>query len=188
MLARLAELAEAGRAPGDPGGDDSTGKSAIADVHRMALGVFGNWVRPSPTRWFGGRHRARGRLAPGSTDTCFENPELLDADRQAVSPDRRGAAQRRPAFPVKDAIVADAREALAALVAELKRGSRPRSRPVASAARPSRELKTLHRYFAEPEQRSDSVPLRPERVITELSRRSTPARSSTMDAAPIGST
>src|SRR2546428_11984640 len=58
------------------------------------------------------------RLAP--TDTCFENPELLDADRQAflqvdVEPLNVGRH-----FPVAAAIVADAREALAALVAELR--------------------------------------------------------------------
>ena len=44
------------------------------------------------------------------------------------------------------------------------------------------ELKTLHRYFAEPEQRSDAVPLRPERVITELARRLDDRAIVTMDA------
>src|SRR5262249_4157596 len=44
------------------------------------------------------------------------------------------------------------------------------------------ELKSLHRYFAEPEQRSDDVPLRPERVITELARRLDERAVITMDA------
>ena len=44
------------------------------------------------------------------------------------------------------------------------------------------ELKVLHRYFAEPEQRSDDVPLRPERVITELGRTLGERALVTMDA------
>src|SRR5262249_50785904 len=44
------------------------------------------------------------------------------------------------------------------------------------------ELKSLHRYFAAPEQRSDDVPLRPERVITELARRLDERAVITMDA------
>src|SRR5262249_55453782 len=54
----------------------ATGKSAIADVHPLALGVFGNWgqavanevVSTADTVLVVG-----SRLAP--TDTCFENPE-----------------------------------------------------------------------------------------------------------------
>src|SRR5207244_11011177 len=77
----------------------------------------------------------------------------------------------------------DAREALAALATEI--------RPRVTAARRDTtrrrsahlaELKTLHRYFAEPEQRSDDVPLRPERVITELARRLDERAIVTMDA------
>ena len=44
------------------------------------------------------------------------------------------------------------------------------------------ELKSLHRYFAEPEQRSDDMPLRPQRVITELGRRLDERAVVTMDA------
>src|SRR2546428_5639074 len=100
------------------------------------------------------------RLAP--TDTCFENPELLDADRQTflqvdVEPLNVGRH-----FPVAAAIVADAREALAALVAEL----RPR---VTSAQRDTTrrraahlaQLQNLHRYFAQPGQRPGHVSLPP---------------------------
>src|SRR2546426_2570417 len=162
----------------------ATGKSAIADVHPQALGVFGNWgqavanevVSTADTVLVVG-----SRLAP--TDTCFENPELLDADRQTflqvdVEPLNVGRH-----FPVAAAIVADAREALAALVAEL----RPR---VTSAQRDTTrrraahlaELKTLHRYFAQPEQRLDDVPLPPERLITELARRLDERALVTMDA------
>src|SRR5262250_822328 len=133
----------------------ATGKSAMAEIHPLALGVFGNWGQTVANEVVSSADTVLvvgSRLAP--TDTCFENPELLDADRQTflqidVEPLNIGRH-----FPVKDAIVADARDALTA----------------------------LHRYFAEPEQRSDAVPLRPERVITELARRLDDRAIVTMDA------
>jgi acetolactate synthase-1/2/3 large subunit len=177
-LAALAELV------GIPVATTATGKSAIADVHPLALGVFGNWgqvvanevVSTADTVLVVG-----SRLAP--TDTCFENPELLDADRQTflqidVEPLNIGRH-----FPVAAAIVADAREALAALVTELTPRLTPAKREAARRRREHlAELRTLHRYFAEPEQRLDDVPLRPERVITELARRLDEHAIVTMDA------
>jgi acetolactate synthase-1/2/3 large subunit len=177
-LAALAELV------GVPVTTTATGKSAIADAHPLALGVFGNWgqmvanevVSTADTVLVVG-----SRLAP--TDTCFENPELLDADRQTflqidVEPLNIGRH-----FPVAAAIVADAREALAALVTELTPRLTPAKREAARRRREHlAELRTLHRYFAEPEQRLDDVPLRPERVITELARRLDEHAIVTMDA------
>src|SRR5207247_8814785 len=81
------------------------------------------------------------------------------------------------------AIVAQSTAPLAALIAELK--------PCLTAARREAgrrrtahlaELKTLHRFFAEPEQRAEDVPLRPERVISELGRRLGERALVTMDA------
>jgi len=160
-----AELAELAELLAIPVATTATGKSAMADVHPLALGVFGNWGQTVANEVVSAADTVLvvgSRLAP--TDTCFENPELLDADRQTflqidVEPLNVGRH-----FPVKEAIVADAREALAALVAELE----PRVTPARKNAARHRsehlaELKTLHRYFAAPEQRLDSVPLRPER-------------------------
>ncbi len=84
---------------------------------------------------------------------------------------------------VPHAIVADARESLAALVAELAPRLTPGQREAAGRRqRHLAELKTLHRYFAEPEQGADDVPLRPERVISELSPRLDERAVVTMDA------
>jgi len=162
----------------------ATGKSAIADVHPQALGVFGNWgqavanevVSTADTVLVVG-----SRLAP--TDTCFENPELLDADRQRFLQIDVDALNVGRHFPVAAALVADAREALAALVAELtprltsaKRDAMARRRAHVA------ELKSLHRYFAAPERNLDDLPLRPPRVITELARRLGERAVVTMDA------
>jgi acetolactate synthase-1/2/3 large subunit len=178
------ELAELADLMAIPVGTTATGKSAMAEVHPQALGVFGNWGQAVANEVVSNADAVLvvgSRLAP--TDTCFENPELLDADRQVflqidVEPLNVGRH-----YPVTGAIVADARDALAALVAELK----PRLTPARREAGRRRtahlaELKTLHRFFAEPEQRAEDVPLRPERVITELGRRLGEHALVTMDA------
>src|SRR5262249_32393986 len=81
------------------------------------------------------------------------------------------------------AIVADAHEALEVLAAELG----PRVTPEHSERARRRqqhlaELKSLHRFFAEPEQRAAGVPLHPARVITELAARLGERAVVTMDA------
>jgi acetolactate synthase I/II/III large subunit len=179
-----AELAELADLLAIPVATTATGKSAMAEVHAQALGVFGNWGQAVANEVVSNADAVLvvgSRLAP--TDTCFENPELLDADRQVflqidVEPLNVGRH-----YPVNGAIVADARDALAALIAELK----PRLTPARREAGRRRtahlaELKTLHRFFAEPEQLAEDVPLRPERVISELGRRLGERALVTMDA------
>jgi acetolactate synthase-1/2/3 large subunit len=162
----------------------ATGKSAMAEVHPLALGVFGNWGQTVANEVVSSADTVLvvgSRLAP--TDTCFENPELLDADRQQLLQIDVEPLNVGRHFPVTAAIVADARDALAALTAELAPRLTAAKR---EAGRRRREhladLRTLHRYFAEPEQRSDDVPLRPERVITELASRLDERAVVTMDA------
>jgi acetolactate synthase I/II/III large subunit len=178
------ELAELADLMAIPVATTATGKSAMAEVHPQALGVFGNWGQAVANEVVSNADAVLvvgSRLAP--TDTCFENPELLDADRQTIVQIDVEPLNVGRHYPVKGAIVADARDALAALVAELK----PRVTPTCRDAGRRRtahlaELKTLHRFFAEPEQRAEDVPLRPERVITELGRRLGGRALVTMDA------
>jgi acetolactate synthase-1/2/3 large subunit len=178
------ELAQLAEALAIPVTTTATGKSAMPEVHPLALGVFGNWGQAAANAVVSLADTVLvvgSRLAP--TDTCFENPELLDADRQAflqvdVEPLNVGRH-----YPVAAAIVADAREALAALAAEVGRRLTPAHREAARRRREHlAELKTLHRYFAEAEQQSSDVPLRPERVISELARRLGERAVVTMDA------
>ena len=177
-LRALAELL------GVPVATTATGKSAMAETHALALGVFGNWGQAVANEVVSNADTVLvvgSRLAP--TDTCFENPELLDADRQKLVQIDVEPLNVGRHFPVAAAIVADAREALAALAVELTARLTPATREAARRRREHlAELKTLHRYFAEPEQRSDDVPLRPERVITELGRRLDERAIVTMDA------
>ena len=177
-LATLADLLSI------PVATTATGKSAMAEIHPLALGVFGNWgqavanevVSTADTVLVVG-----SRLSP--TDTCFENPELLDADRQTFLQIEVEPLNVGRHFPATAAIAADAREALAALVEELRPRLTTGTRQGAQRRRDHvAELKTLHRYFAEPEQRSDDVPLRPERVITEIGRMLDERALVTMDA------
>ena len=177
------ELAALASLLGIPVATTATGKSAIADVHPLALGVFGNWGQTVANEVVSSADTVLvvgSRLAP--TDTCFENPELLDADRQLFLQIDAEPLNIGRHFPVAAAIVADAREALAALYAEIAPRLTPGDRAATRRLQHLAELKTLHRYFAEPEQRSDDVPLRPERVITELARRLDEHAVVTMDA------
>lgn len=177
-LARVAE------ALGVPVATTATGKTAMAEVHPLALGVFGNWGQAVANEVVAGADVVLvvgSRLSP--TDTCFENPELLDADRQEFLQIDVEPLQIGRHFPVAAAIVADAREALDALATELEQRATPALRDAARRRREHlAELKALHRFFAEPEQRADSVPLRPERVISELAARLGERAVVTMDA------
>jgi len=177
-LAQLAELLSI------PVATTATGKSAMAEVHPLALGVFGNWGQAVANETVATADTVLvvgSRLAP--TDTCFDNPELLDADRQTflqidVEPLNVGRH-----FPVTAAIVGDAREAAAALIAQITPRLTSATREAGRRRRAHlAELKTLHRYFSEPEQHLDEVPLRPERVITELAHRLDERAVVTMDA------
>jgi acetolactate synthase-1/2/3 large subunit len=177
-LARLADLL------GIPVATTATGKSAIAEVHPLALGVFGNWGQMVANEAVSNADTVLvvgSRLSP--TDTCFENPELLDPERQTFLQIDVEALNVGRHYPVSAAVVADACEALDALVQELEPRLASTHRDAARRRRSNlAELKTLHRYFAEPEQRSDDVPLRPERVITELAARADERAVVTMDA------
>ncbi|HXJ80746.1 MAG TPA: thiamine pyrophosphate-binding protein [Candidatus Methylomirabilis sp.] len=177
-LARLAEAA------GIPVATTATGKSAMAETHPLALGVFGNWGQAAANEVVSNADTVLvvgSRLSP--TDTCFENPELLDADRQTFLQIDVEPLQIGRHYPVAAAIVADAREALEALAAEVEARLTPAHRDAARRRGAHlAELKGLHRYFAEPEQRSADVPLRPERVISELAARLGERALVTMDA------
>ena len=177
-LARLAEAA------GIPVATTATGKSAMAETHPLALGVFGNWGQAVANEVVSNADTVLvvgSRLSP--TDTCFENPELLDADRQKFLQIDVEPLQIGRHYPVSAAIVADARTALDALAAEVEARVTPAHREATRRRREHlAELKVLHRYFAEPEQRLSDVPLRPERVISELAARLGERAVVTMDA------
>lgn len=177
-LRKLAELL------GIPVATTATGKSAMAEVHPLALGVFGNWGQAVANEVVSNADVVLvvgSRLSP--TDTCFENPALLDPDRQALLQIDVEPLHVGRHYPVAASIVASADEALADLVRALEPRVTDRAREAARrrGAHVS-ELKSFHRYFAESEQRAADVPLRPERVLTELSARLGERALVTMDA------
>src|SRR5882762_1514561 len=104
----------------------------MAEIHPLALGVFGNWGQAVANEVVSSADVVLvvgSRLSP--TDTCFENPELLDADRQRFLQIDVEPLQVGRHFPVAAAIVADAREALEALEAELAQRVKPAHREAA---------------------------------------------------------
>src|SRR5262249_55431240 len=127
----------------------ATGKSAMAEVHPLALGVFGNWGQTAANEVVSTADTVLvvgSRLAP--TDTCFEHPGARDAGRRGFLQVGGGPLNVGRPFPVAAAIVADARDALSALAAELAPRLTPAKREAAARRRQHvAELKTLHRYF-----------------------------------------
>src|SRR5262249_34198587 len=177
-------LARLGEAAAIPVATTATGKSAMAEIHPLALGVFGNWGQAVANHVVSNADTVLvvgSRLSP--TDTCFENPELLDANRQTLLQIDIEPLQIGRHYPVKGAIVADAHPATEALASGVEAGPTPASRDAAKRRQAHlAELKSLHRYFAEPEQALSDVPLRPERVISELASRLGERAIVTMDA------
>jgi acetolactate synthase-1/2/3 large subunit len=177
-------LAQVATLLGIPVATTATGKSAMAEVHPLSVGVFGNWGQAVANAVVSSADVVLvvgSRLSP--TDTCFENPELLDADRQTLLQIDVEPLQVGRHFPVAAAIVADAGEALSALALELERRLTTAQRAAARRRwQHLAELKSLHRFFAEPEQRADGVPLHPARVIAELAGRLGERAIVTMDA------
>ena len=117
-----APLARVAEAAGIPVATTATGKSAMAEIHPLALGVFGNWGQAVANEVVSNADVVLvigSRLSP--TDTCFENPELLDADRQTFVQIDVEPLQIGRHYPVSAAIIADAGEALEALSAEIER-------------------------------------------------------------------
>ncbi|MBV9171389.1 MAG: thiamine pyrophosphate-binding protein [Chloroflexi bacterium] len=157
QLRALAEVLQA------PVTTTASGKGVFPEVHPLALGVFGNF----------GLEAANAVVAAadvvlavgtklGPTDTCNENPELLDPRRQAfiqVDIEPRNASWT---FPSEHVLVGDAATVLTQLV-EALRGVNPNGRG-------ARATEAHRRYasFDTAESSGDERPILPQRTIKAL--------------------
>jgi acetolactate synthase I/II/III large subunit len=158
--AQLCALAEAIAAPV---ATTASGKGVFPEVHPLALGVFGNF----------GLEAANAVVADadvvlaigtklGPSDTCNENPALLDPRRQAfvhVDIEPRHASWT---FPSEHVLIGDAAAVLPQLLETLY---------VTNVnGRAARATHAHRRYasFDTPESTSDEVPVLPQRIIRAL--------------------
>lgn len=161
------ELREFAEALGAPVVTSTLGKSAIAENHPLAAGPIGytGLAFANDTLSLADVILVAGsRLKP--QETCYENPKLIDPDRQKIihiDIDPRNASWTLPA---EIALIGDAALTLRMLKAGLEqRGGR---RDAAARAANFLALKDKRAYFAHPSTRSSAVPMHPQRLVQEV--------------------
>jgi acetolactate synthase I/II/III large subunit len=173
----LATLAEAA---GLPVVTTAAGKGVFPETHPLALGVFGTF----------GTEAANAAVTSadlilaigtklGSSDTAWENRDLLDPTRQTfiqIDIEPKNASWN---FPAEHVLVGDAAGVLRQLIDDV--GSQSSGRRDAGKARVA-ALRREHGYFDAPEYAADDAPLLPQRVIGELMRTLPPEAIVTCDA------
>lgn len=160
-LRKLAELL------GAPVATTGSGKGVFPETHPLALGVFGTFGLDAANTVVADADLILAvgtKLGP--TDTAFENPDLLDPERQAliqVDVEPRHAAWTFPA----DQLVGDAELVLRQLGAAVReQGPLDPERGRRRAA----EAHAHHASFEVPESDADESPILPQRLIRDLQR------------------
>jgi acetolactate synthase-1/2/3 large subunit len=146
----------------------ASGKGVFPETHPLALGVFGTFGLEAANTVVAD---ADVVLAVGTklgpTDTAFENPRLLDPERQTliqVDVEPRHAAW---SFPVEQVLLGDAAVVLGQLDDAIRQAGM--SSPDGRAGRAA-EAHQRYASFDTAESSSDATPILPQRLIKELHR------------------
>jgi acetolactate synthase I/II/III large subunit len=148
---------------GAPVATTASGKGVFAEVHPLALGVFGTFGLEAANAVVGDADMILAvgtKLGP--TDTANENSALLDPERQTIiqlDVEPRHVAWTFPA----EQLIGDAAASLAALAQSLARGKNGHADRAAEAHR-------RYASFDTPESTSSDAPIWPQRVIADLQR------------------
>jgi acetolactate synthase-1/2/3 large subunit len=148
---------------GAPVATTAGGKGVFPETHELALGVFGNFGLGAANAVVSDADCVVAigtKLGP--TDTAFENPELLDPERQAFVQVDVEPANASWTFPSAATLIGDARAVLADLIERWDGGAdEDVAGRVADAHR-------SHPSFRTPDAESSEVPLAPQRIIAGL--------------------
>jgi acetolactate synthase-1/2/3 large subunit len=163
----LVQLAELG---GFPVATSYQGKSAIPEIHPLAVGVMNMYGEKIALKTVG---QADVLLVIGCRlkpqDTCFESPELIDPHRQKliqVDIDPRNSGW---VFPVEIGLTGDARLVMRQLIEALRernKGNQNQDRD--GWGRTIQEWKRAEGYFDDPSLQSSQVPILTTRVAKEF--------------------
>jgi acetolactate synthase-1/2/3 large subunit len=157
----LRAFAEAG---GIPVVTTPSGKSAIAETHPLALGVFGTFGTEAANACVA---EADCVIVVGSkmtaSDTARENPALLDLDRQVFVQIDVEPRNLSWTFPAEHPLLGDA-----GIVLEQLRAAPGARRDAEGGVARVTALRTAHGFFDQPERGSDVSPLAPQRIVAEL--------------------
>ena len=160
-----AELVALAEKLGIPVATSLNGKDSIPGTHPLAVGVVGTYSRESANRVVADADLVcfAGTEAGGMTTHFWAVPKIgVRAIQIDIDPEALGRN-----YPLQAAVLGDAKTALAAMVAHADASTAVRRKPwLESAQRTCREW--VAKYG--PQLASDAVPIRPERICSELSR------------------
>ncbi|MFN2645638.1 MAG: thiamine pyrophosphate-binding protein [Burkholderiales bacterium] len=160
--AELVQLAEALQIPV---ATSLNGKDAIAGTHPLSVGVVGSYSRESANRVVAAADLVCfiGTAAGGMTTHVWDVPKIGTPALQIdIDPEHLGRN-----YPLKAAVLADAKVALAQVLAQCDRATAKRRAAWNERVRGiCVEWRAKLRSMLE----SDAVPIRPERICAELSR------------------
>ena len=166
-------LATFAQALGAPVATTASGKGVFPETHDLALGVFGTFGLPGANALIAEADVvlvAGSKLAP--TDTAFENPKLLDPERQIFIQIDIEPTHASWTYPCEHVLIGDAARVLDQLTDAL---SQEPELPGGDRLRNARErvkaAREAHGYFNWDVYDSNDIPLNPERVIGELNKR-----------------
>lgn len=153
---------------GVPVATTAAGKGCFAEVHPLALGVFGTFGTEAANAYIAEADlivAVGTKLGP--SDTAWENRKLLDPTRQyflQIDIEPRNASWT---FPAENVLLGDARMVLQQL-ADAARPTAPGR--LDEAARRLAALRAQHGFFSSPAYLADESPILPQRVIGEMMR------------------
>lgn len=147
----------------------ASGKGVLPEVHPLSVGVMGNYGEPTANVAIGEADTivAVGtRLAP--TDTCFENPDLIDPERQLIIQIERDPRNANWTYPADHLVLGDAGVALGRLVKAVEAlGGVPEERLLERRSHVE-GVRERNGYFTLPLGSSPSAPIHPQRLIASL--------------------
>ena len=160
-----AELVQLAEALAIPVATSLNGKDSIPGTHRLSVGVVGSYSRESANRVVAAADLVCfiGTAAGGMTTHAWAVPKIGTPALQIdIEPEHLGRN-----YPLKAGVLADAKVALAQMLAQCDRQSGERRAAwLQQVKKICDEWRAKYREMLE----SDSVPIRPERICAELSR------------------
>ena len=160
-----AELVQLAEALSIPVATSLNGKDCIPGTHPLSVGVVGSYSRESANRVVAAADLVCfiGTSAGGMTTHVWAVPKIGTPTLQIdIEPEHLGRN-----YPLKAGVLADARMALAQMLAQCDRGTAKRRAAWVERVRTiGAEWRAKYRAMLE----SDAMPIRPERICAELTR------------------
>ncbi|MEI3606631.1 thiamine pyrophosphate-binding protein [Pseudogracilibacillus sp. SE30717A] len=154
---------------GAPVGTTAQGKSAIHETHPNAVGVIGNWGQEISNKLLSEADVILvigSKLAP--TDTCNHHKQLIDPERQTIIQIDIEPKNASWTFPVDMPIIGDAKLVLKDMANLLTEKKQMDTEKVRTRLQQITVLKEKINYMWCEEMESDSIPIKPQRVLQAL--------------------